>query len=82
MDWKYCGYAILCMAIQLKQKMVTKHVILIQLLMRNKINRILFLLTKKNKIDIILIIFLSIIKALIEIIGRNKNEQCQNPHGH
>jgi len=37
--------------------------------MRNKINRILFLLTKKNKIDIILIIFLSIIKALIEIIG-------------
>ena len=37
--------------------------------MKKKIEKILLLLTKKNKIDILFIIFLSIIKAFIEIVG-------------
>ncbi len=37
--------------------------------MKKKIEKILLLLTKKNKIDISFIIFLSIIKAFIEIVG-------------
>ncbi len=37
--------------------------------MKKKIEKILLLLSKKNKIDILFIIFLSIIKAFIEIVG-------------
>ena len=37
--------------------------------MKKKIDKILSLLTQKNKIDILFIIFLSIIKAFIEIVG-------------